>query len=141
MSYVAPDPDAFMGTKVGNGQCVAYVKAAAGCPETSKWSEGKKVRGAKIARGTAIATFQDGVYHNYTDGRSHAAIYIGQNATGLIVHDQWTERPVHERTISFRNGGTTPNNDGDAFNVIEDIRVLTRITNAKKRSVKNKSIE
>lgn len=127
MSYVAPDVNAYVGTVVGNGQCVAYVKAAAGCPATSKWAEGKKVKGASLAKGTAIATFQGGTYNNYTDGRSHAAIYLYQDANGLTVHDQWTGQPVHERLIPFRNGATTPNNDGDAFSVIEDVRVLWRV--------------
>jgi hypothetical protein len=124
MSYIAPDVQAYMGTVVGNGQCVAYVRATAGCPATSRWGEGAKVKGHSIPGGTAIATFQNGTYNNYTDGRSHAAIYIRQNAIGLVVHDQWSGQPVHERTIRFRNGATTPNNDGDAFAVIEDAKVL-----------------
>jgi len=130
MSYVAPDVDAFMGTVVGNGQCVAYVKATAGCPATAQWAEGDKVKGNDIAKGTAIATFQNGKYNNYTDGRSHAAIYISQNTEGLLVHDQWTGQAVHERRIRFKNGASTPNNDGDAFCVIEDTRVLKRLLKA-----------
>ena len=43
--------------------------------------------------GTAIATFDpDGRYGNHTDGRSHAAIYLGQDATGIRVIDQWVRR-------------------------------------------------
>lgn len=38
--------------------------------------------------GTAIATFDpSGKYGNHTDGRSHAAIYLGQDATGIQVLD------------------------------------------------------
>ncbi|NTI50982.1 BPSL0067 family protein [Agrobacterium rhizogenes] len=130
MSYLAPNTDAYMGEVVGNGQCVAYVRAAAGCPATSQWAEGAKVKGAKIGKGTAIATFQDGKYNNYTDGRSHAAIYLSQTAEGLVVHDQWNGQRVHERVIRFRNGATTPNNDGDALCVIEDKKVLARLQKA-----------
>jgi hypothetical protein len=130
MSYVAPDVNAYMGTSVGNGECVAYVKAAAGCPASSQWAAGVIVKGADLSPGTAIATFQGGKYNNYTDGRSHAAIYLRQNASGLVVHDQWAGQPVHERTIRFRNGATTPNNDGDAFSVIESVQVLSALRRA-----------
>lgn len=69
-----------------------------------------------------IATFDaNGKYTNSTDGTSHAAIYVGQDAAGLQVWDQWTAQPVHQRTIRFQGGaaGVKPVNDGDAFYVIE----------------------
>jgi len=118
MSYVASDPAANLGKVVGTGQCVAYVREATGAPPSSLWKEGSKVKGNDIPTGTAIATFQDGIYHNATDGSSHAAIYLSQDATGLWVHDQWIGQPVHKRQIRFRNGATTANNDGDAFSVV-----------------------
>jgi hypothetical protein len=117
-TYVARDVDVFMGEVIPNGQCVAYVKAAANCPVTTQWTEGGKVKGAELPKGTAIATFQNGKYNNYEDGRSHAAIYISQNKEGLIVRDQWMGQPVHERTIRFWNGGKPPRNDGDAYSVV-----------------------
>lgn len=116
--YVAQDPDRYMGSIVGDGQCVVYVQEASGAPVTSSWREGEKVKGKGENRGTATATFQSRVYGNYTDGRSHAAIYIDQDAEGINVNDQWIGQPVHRRKIRFRNGATTPNNDGDAFSVI-----------------------
>jgi hypothetical protein len=81
--------------------------------------EGEKVRGADIPKGTAIATFINGVYPSLPHG-NHAAIYVEQNADGLVVWDQWVGQPVHKRLIQFR-GGEGPNlsNDGDAFSVIE----------------------
>jgi hypothetical protein len=127
MSYVAPDVEAFVGSIVGNGQCVEYIKASSGCPATSKWREGSLVKGKPLPSGTAIATFQKGVYNNYTDGRSHAAIYLNQTPDGIVVHDQWVGQPVHKRTIRFRGSATTPNNDGDAFAIIEDATVLNNI--------------
>lgn len=125
MSYVAPDPEAYLNQVVGDGQCVAYVKKAAGCPATARWSEGMKVKDGNVPQGTAIAVFQDGTYNNYTDGRSHAAILISETPEGLKVYDQWLGQVVHERTIRFKGGAGNPVNDGDAFSVIEDRAVLT----------------
>jgi len=111
-----------IGKVIGTGQCVAFVEKAAGTPPTASWKQGRKVRSdLTVPAGTAIATFDPtGTYGNHTDGRSHAAIYIGQNADGLDVYDQWLGQSVHERTIHFR-GGTqgTAVNDGDQFYVIE----------------------
>jgi len=119
MAFTAQDPEAYSGQVVGDGQCVAFVKAASGATQTSLWKEGVKVRGADIPKGTAIATFIDGVYPSHAHG-NHAAIYVGQNDSGIIVWDQWTGQRVHKRTINFR-GGESDNlsNDGDAFSVIE----------------------
>jgi hypothetical protein len=119
MSYIADAPEKYLGKVVGDGQCVAYVKAAAGTPAASSWSEGQKVRSASVSSGAAIATFQAGKYLNATDGRSHAAIYISQDTDGLWVYDQWIGQPVHKRLIRFRGGTGTANNDGDAFSVIQ----------------------
>ncbi|WP_226991913.1 BPSL0067 family protein [Cronobacter condimenti] len=49
------------------------------------------VKGNKsLAPGTVIATFDEsGRFGNHTDGRSQAAIYLGQNVHGMIVLDQW----------------------------------------------------
>src|SRR5579863_8930857 len=95
MAYIAQDPESHQGTVVGSGQCVAFVEQASGAPLTSSWHCGDKVRGnSTIQKGTAIATFDaNGKYTNSTDGTSHAAIYIGQDAVGLQVWDQWTGQP------------------------------------------------
>jgi hypothetical protein len=52
------------------------------------------------------------------DGRSHAAIYLSQDETGIWVYDQWFNQPVHKRLIRFRGGQGTANNDGDAYSVV-----------------------
>jgi hypothetical protein len=120
MSYIAANPDQYAGQVVGDGQCVAFVRTASGAPATASWSQGAQAKGSAIAAGTAIATFDpNGTYGNHTDGTSHAAIYIGQDAGGLQVWDQWVGQPVHQRTIAFRGGAGKPVNDGDAFYVIE----------------------
>lgn len=122
MSYVAARPEAYAGQIVSSGQCVAFVETASGAPPTSSWTQGAKVKGAILAAGTAIATFgPEGKYTNRTDGSSHAAIYVSQNAAGILVWDQWLGQPVHQRTIRFQGGapGAKPVNDGDFFYVIE----------------------
>lgn len=118
MSYVAIDPASFAGQVVGNGQCVGYVRAASPAPVTSDWTEGEKVRGADVAVGTIIATFVGGVYPNLPTG-NHAAVYMGQDAIGIDVWDQWVGQPVHQRKIRFKGGVPPMSNDGDAFSVVE----------------------
>lgn len=118
MSYIASNPSLFQGQVVGNGQCVAFVRAAAIAPPSGQWSEGAKVKGAAILPGTAIATFVNGQYPNNSTG-NHAAIYVSQDANAMTVWDQWKGQPVHQRSIRFRGGQGSASNDGDAYSVIE----------------------
>ncbi len=105
-------------------ECVEFVRQATGAPATPLWKPGIKVAGAKpgqIARGTAIATFDDkGKYPTDTLGH-HAAIYLRQDANGITVLDQWNSQgEVKQRTISFnRPKGTKRSNDGETFYVIQ----------------------
>ncbi len=103
-------------------------------PPTAAWRRGALVKGnTSITPGTVIATFDgDGRYGNHTDGRSHAAIYLGQDSTGIKVLDQWmtpftdpvtgakSRRPhnVSERTISFAHK-PRPENTGGNYYVVE----------------------
>ena len=116
--YVARAPRALLGQVVTTGQCVAYVQVCANAPHTAPWRRGVWVKGnAGIAEGTVIATFDpDETYGNHGDGRSHAAVYLGQDGHGLTVLDQWIGQPVHQRVIRF--GGERPANNGDAFHVV-----------------------
>ena len=120
--YLAAHPEAFAGEVVGDGHCVALVKAAAGAPPTSAWRRGALVRGnPAIARGTAIATFEaDGTYTSRSG--NHAAIYLGQDAAGIWVYDQWRGQPAHRRLIRFEGGRGSDrgskSNDGKRFAVI-----------------------
>jgi len=117
---LAEFPEDYAGQVVHNGHCVRYVQECAGCPHTSQWKPGVKVRGAFLTPGTAIATFDsNGSYGNHTDGRSHAAILVEETAAGLLVWDQWLRHPVQQRTIRFRGGKGRKVNDGDQFYVIE----------------------
>ena len=123
MSYIAKSPETYDGQVVGTGHCVPFVQAASGAPPTSRWTKGELVKGnLKVVAGTAIATFSDqGKYTNSMDGTSHGAIYVSQDAVGILVWDQWLGQPVHQRVIRFRGGagGAKPVNDGDCFYVIE----------------------
>src|SRR5438034_729591 len=102
MAYLSRNPNVYWRQLVGDGQCVAFVKAASGAPPTALWREGLKVKGLQLAPGTAIATFQNGRYMNDTHGKSHAAIYISQDAFGILVWEQWVGKPVHQRVIRFK---------------------------------------
>lgn len=133
MSYVANDltgaPQGFekkyKGKLIGTGHCVPFVQEATKAPHTGLWKRGEKVRDNKVIRpGTAIATFDsEGTYKNNTDGTSHAAIYVQQDAVGIQVWDQWKTRAdgAGTRWIRFEPFGKSPKpvNDGDSYYVIE----------------------
>ena len=129
MAYVSANPMRYAGESVGSGQCVAFVQAATQVGHTSRWRRGEQVRGANLAIGTAIATFDEqGRYINDTTGKSHAAIYLGQDPAGIQMLDQWGSRvpgqqelkvqPVHQRTVRFQNQ-SKPVNDGRNYYVID----------------------
>ncbi|GJL46409.1 TPA: BPSL0067 family protein [Citrobacter farmeri] len=118
MAYIAATPRTYIGESVGIGQCVAFTQRAAGMPVTRNWRRGVLVKGnMSIVPGTAIATFDDNQRHgNHSDGRSHTAIYLSQDANGIHVLDQWMNHSVDrngtriaiphhvsQRTIFFRN--------------------------------------
>jgi hypothetical protein len=106
----------FTGQVVGDGHCVAYVRAALDLPHTSTWRRGVRVRGGNVEPGTGIATFNGaGRYANAVDGSSHAAVLVAETSAGLVVTDQWVGHPVAERTIRYKGGVGAPVNDGDAF--------------------------
>ena len=113
--------------KVGSRQCVALIQIKASAPPTSARRQGAAVRGQTLlAKGTAIATFVDGRYPNRRHG-NHAALYISQDATGILVMDQWTSNQrkpkISKHRLRFlgkdRHGNyIDPSNNGDAFSVI-----------------------
>ena len=117
---VATGYEQYLGQKVGSGQCVALVQQAdSSVGLTATWTQGAQVSGnTNLAPGTAIATFDgSGHYANATDGSSHAAIYLGQDAAGNIqVEDQWLGHPASVRTIQAN--GSSQANSGSAFYVI-----------------------
>lgn len=117
-----PDLSALLGRSVGGGQCVALVRAAhPSLGPSSTWAAGGPVQGNTALRpGTPIATFDPGNrYANATDGSSHAAIYLGQDAHGLLVLDQWAGSSAAVRTIPWTNPSGVPANTGAAFRVVQ----------------------
>jgi hypothetical protein len=106
-----------LGQSVGTGQCVALAQATSDVGYTSTWVPGAQVQGdTDIAAGTVIATFgSDGTYTN-TYGQSHTAIYLGQDASGIFVEDQWLGQAAQTRHINW----TTTNSyeSGSQFYVV-----------------------
>lgn len=83
------------------------------------------MRGNLILReGTAIATFVNGRYPNRASG-NHAALYVGQDAGGIYVIDQWSKvNKIQARKLPFfgkdkQGDWANPSNNGDAFSVVE----------------------
>jgi hypothetical protein len=85
-------------------------------PPSSQWQQGELVEGATdIAPGTPIATFNfDGAYGR-TDspggesGISHTGIYLGLDASGVQILDQWSGSggaQIHTIPWSSRGGNT-----------------------------------
>ena len=82
----------------------------------------------KLPAGTVIALFDpEGHYGNHTDGTSHAAIYMGQDSTGLRVIDQWIERrdgkvvriqSPQMRVIRFEHIKSQPVDQGERYRVV-----------------------
>ncbi len=97
----------FLGQSVGSGECVALVQATSDVGLTGTWVPGAQVEGnTDLAPGTAIATFgSDGTYTN-TYGQSHAAIYLGQDQTGIYVEDQWLGHAASTRVIPWTTSNT-----------------------------------
>jgi hypothetical protein len=119
--HIADHLQQFMGTVVGNGQCAVFAEVA--CPHlglTKGWRRGARAIDAPdLVPGTIIATFDpDGTYGNHTDGRSHAAIYIGKSEDGgLLVVDQWHGHPVGQRVLHPNHHPQV--NDPAEFYVVE----------------------
>jgi hypothetical protein len=128
MPYVCPEVDDLDGHDlVGTAQCVVLVQTFAGAPRAAGWRQGVSVRGKLLLpKGTAIATFENGVYKNKSHG-NHAALYVSQDQGGIWVMDQWrsaTKLKVSTHYLQFK--GTDKDgrwkdasNNGDAFSVIE----------------------
>lgn len=109
----------YAGRYIGrNQECVALVQELSqGVGHTSTWVPAGGVQGNDIPVGTPIATFNcNGAYCNQS-GRSHAAIYLGQNSQGIQVLDQWNgSGGSRVRTIPWNNGN--PYGGGSNYQVI-----------------------
>ena len=111
----------YVGRSVGSGQCVALLQTVdPSVGLTATWRAGGDVQGNTLLQpGTMIATFDSsGRYANATDGSSHAAIYLGQNAQGIQVLDQWSDHAASVRTIRWNNASGVAADTGSQFRVI-----------------------
>lgn len=135
MPYVYPLVDMLQRKPwVDGGNCVSLIKKYA--PgliglSTLGWREGARVVDSPhLARGTAIATFENGRYPRRDAGHgNHAAFFLWRVQGGIYIMDQFTfgNRPqkiITSRFIPSRgknHSGTyvNPSNNADAFSVIE----------------------
>ena len=109
---------------VSTGSCAALVQHYSRVGPTANWREGARVRTSDVQRGTAIATFVNGVYPNLSSG-NHAAFFVSKDPDGIWVVDQWEglDRP-HKRKMSYKGKAddgnwADPSNNGDAMSIIE----------------------
>lgn len=130
MSYAYSGVDSLQGKhKVGSKQCVALIQHYTAVGTTTTWKAGAKVLGnMSISKGIAIATFVNEKYPNRPHG-NHAAFYLGQDAMGIWVMDQWADdikKPTISRRYIRKRGGI--NRDGsyphggdnaEAYSIIE----------------------
>jgi hypothetical protein len=93
------DYQQYVGSYYGaNEQCVSLTRDFdSSLAPSSQWQQGELVEGATdIAPGTPIATFNfDGAYGppdspGGASGVSHTGIYLGQDASGVQILDQWS---------------------------------------------------
>lgn len=116
----------------GDGDCVTLIKALV--PgliglSTRTWKKGETVVGSKgLEPGTAIATFEDGMYPSSRDTRKHAAIFLAYGGNAIYVLDQWKGdrdrkyvgyRIIHPRRPMANGNYDNPSNSAGAFSVIE----------------------
>ena len=93
------DYQQYVGSYYGaNEQCVSLTRDfESSLAPSSQWQQGEQVEGATdIAPGTPIATFNfNGAYGppdspGGASGVSHTGIYLGQDASGVQILDQWS---------------------------------------------------
>ena len=110
---------------VGSGSCVSLIQHFSSVPNHRVWKEGSQVKGNLMIKvGTAVATFEDGKYPNRDHG-NHAAFYMGQDAGGVFVMDQWVRKgKISKRRMGFRGKNAdgsyiAASDNGAALSIIE----------------------
>jgi hypothetical protein len=116
---VIPDVDKGFGV-----QCVGLVKFYSSCGGTGAWKEGDVVsESPRLARGTAIATFDENSRYRSAASGNHACFFISfmpsnQGITVLEQHVLPNPDKIQTRNIIYRGGKGDPSNDADAYSVI-----------------------
>lgn len=120
---------------VGNGNCVLMVQHFGELPKINRWRQGLRVvEQTNIWAGTAIATFENGVYPNFSTG-NHAAFFVrfgtrnpdGAAATIWIMEQYSGLSRITLREIKVKGRidskwgkrWADPSNNADAFYIIE----------------------
>lgn len=120
---------------VGNGSCALMVQHYAKLPVHSAWKQGARVAEQKnIWPGTAIATFENGVYANNNTG-NHVAFFVrfGRRNSDGSVASIWIMEQYHglaeirQREVpalgqvdsKWGKRWANPSNNADAFYIIE----------------------
>ena len=110
-----------LGSGANKGECatgvqVVFIEAGRPLGLTRTWKQGRKVRGNRIKRGTAIASFRNGKFRN-----DHAAIFIEERKMGLWVWDQYNnpQKSWGKRMLYFDRSKHDYSNNGDLFYVIK----------------------
>jgi hypothetical protein len=136
MAYMISGANRLIGKPiVGDGSCALLVQQIAKLPNHRFWRQGvRAVEQQNIWPGTAIATFENGVYANDKTG-NHVAFFLrfgrrnsdGTAASIWIVEQYHGLKRIQQREIS-RHGQVdskwgkrwkNPSNNADAFYVIE----------------------
>src|SRR5947209_747332 len=104
MPYVYDQVDQLENTdKVGTGECAVLVQRYAKVPLMRGWKPGDAVRGnMNIKKGTAVATFVNSEYPPAQGRPGHAAFYLSQDASGVMVMDQWANDATKPKVSSRR---------------------------------------
>ena len=114
--------------RIGNGQCVDFVRTCSGAPHTRHWkpgaalyqTQGGKARALhqnRIDAGTLIATFEHGKYPNRRG--HHAAVYISHDDRGIWVYDQFLGKATSKRFIRVRYDEAYPSNTAQRYHIIK----------------------
>jgi hypothetical protein len=110
----------------GNGNCPLLIQnVLPNIGQAKTWKEGPQVvANHTIRKGTAIATFVNGVYPNTNTG-NHVAFFVEHSPHGgIVIIEQFSglthiQRRTLRRKGQFDNGNyVDPSNNADAFSII-----------------------
>ena len=123
------------GEGTNKGQCAQLAQALR--PDIGvvvHWTRGAQVKGnLSLVPGTVIAIFDsNGRYlgqkhHSHAGGVAHTALYVGQNARGIRIVNQYANKDTIREDFVFWGGGApgvsgtglSPEDRGDNYFVVE----------------------
>lgn len=120
MAWVIHNPVRHKGkTPVGTGECAVLPQwFNSAIPHTCHWKRGGPVKGRVLIPGTVIATFNsNGDYVNRHG--FHTALYVGQDAQGIKVIEQFSSLPAIRLHKYHFGDPTSMENNADNYYVVE----------------------